>query len=94
MSAVGHRPRRSWHRLCRMLVRASMASVLCFMLQNEAQASADPWLEMADSLFVQLGEQEGTADVVATTIAQDGQGYLWEGTQNGLARWDGYRFRI
>lgn len=30
---------------------------------------------------------------VPTSFAQDGDGFLWVGTQNGLERWDGYRFR-
>ncbi|WP_338846423.1 two-component regulator propeller domain-containing protein [Massilia sp. W12] len=31
---------------------------------------------------------------VATAIAQDQEGFLWIGTQGGLARWDGYHFRV
>jgi diguanylate cyclase (GGDEF)-like protein len=27
-------------------------------------------------------------------MAQDSQGFLWVGTQGGLMRWDGYRFRL
>jgi diguanylate cyclase (GGDEF)-like protein len=30
---------------------------------------------------------------VPEALAEDGAGFLWVGTQNGLARWDGYRFR-
>lgn len=29
-----------------------------------------------------------------TSVTQDGDGFLWIGTQNGLERWDGYRFRV
>jgi ligand-binding sensor domain-containing protein/signal transduction histidine kinase len=30
---------------------------------------------------------------VPMALAQDAEGFMWIGTQNGLARWDGYRFR-
>lgn len=36
--------------------------------------------------------QEGLPQVSANAIAQDGEGYLWVGTQTGLARFDGVRF--
>ena len=29
-----------------------------------------------------------------TALTQDRQGFLWIGSQNGLIRWDGYRFRV
>jgi len=31
---------------------------------------------------------------VATALATDRDGFLWIGTQRGLARWDGYTFRV
>src|SRR3546814_3137402 len=36
--------------------------------------------------------QSGLPQVSANAIAQDGMGYLWVGTQTGLARFDGVRF--
>jgi len=36
--------------------------------------------------------QEGLPQVSANAIAQDGAGYIWVGTQTGLARFDGVRF--
>jgi len=36
--------------------------------------------------------QDGLPQVSALTIAQDRQGYIWVGTQAGLARFDGVRF--
>ncbi len=36
--------------------------------------------------------QEGLPQISALTIAQDHTGYIWVGTQNGLARFDGVRF--
>jgi diguanylate cyclase (GGDEF)-like protein len=36
--------------------------------------------------------QEGLPQISALAIAQDHTGYIWVGTQNGLARFDGVRF--
>ncbi|WP_158253613.1 two-component regulator propeller domain-containing protein [Chromobacterium alticapitis] len=48
---------------------------------------------MADAVFTHLGKEQGLPDTVVTSLAEDGAGFLWIGTQGGLARWDGYRFR-
>ncbi len=37
--------------------------------------------------------QDGLPQISAVAIAQDKQGYIWVGTQSGLARFDGVRFR-
>jgi diguanylate cyclase (GGDEF)-like protein len=47
-----------------------------------------PWALEGDRLFVPAVGSDG-----ATAMAQDKQGFLWVGTQGGLLRWDGYRFR-
>lgn len=36
--------------------------------------------------------EEGLPQISALALAQDSQGYLWVGTQAGLARFDGHRF--
>src|SRR5437773_1655854 len=46
-----------------------------------------------DLRFVHVPFGEGSAHSRVGQIAQDGQGFLWFGTQNGLQRYDGYRFR-
>ncbi|NVD73763.1 hypothetical protein HUX88_24985 [Duganella sp. BJB1802] len=43
--------------------------------------------------MLSIGAQQGLANVTITEVNQDGDGFLWVGTQGGLARWDGYRFR-
>ena len=40
----------------------------------------------------QYGQADGLANQAVTTITQDGAGYLWVGTENGLFRFDGARF--
>ncbi|HEX8602850.1 MAG TPA: two-component regulator propeller domain-containing protein [Pseudoduganella sp.] len=41
--------------------------------------------------FEQLSVQDGLPQESVLAIAQDGQGFIWFGTQGGLARYDGYR---
>lgn len=43
-------------------------------------------------LFTGLTAEQGLSQNTVYTIAQDGQGFMWFGTRNGLNRYDGYRF--
>ena len=56
-------------------------------------AAAERWAALADTVFQNYGREQGLPHPVPTSLAQDGDGFLWVGTQGGLARWDGYRFR-
>ncbi|MBC3875966.1 diguanylate cyclase [Undibacterium sp. LX15W] len=85
----------------RCLVRTSLLQLigaLCFSTSAQAIAphnptTAQPWSSMADMVFRHLSTSQGLPQFSATVVAQDGEGYIWVGTQGGLARWDGYRFR-
>ncbi len=52
------------------------------------------WSSLADITFQHLTQEQGLPNAIATAIAEDGQGFLWVGTLGGLARWDGYRFKV
>ena len=41
----------------------------------------------------QYGQEDGLANLVAQCMLQDRQGFLWVGTQSGLFRYDGSKFR-
>lgn len=56
-------------------------------------AAAERWDALADTVFQNYGRDQGLPHIVPTALAQDRQGFIWIGTQGGLARWDGYRFR-
>ncbi len=43
-------------------------------------------------LFDRFALQDGLPDNTVTALLQDRFGFLWVGTRNGLARFDGYRF--
>jgi signal transduction histidine kinase/ActR/RegA family two-component response regulator/streptogramin lyase len=43
--------------------------------------------------FKLYGHEQGLGNLVTQCLLQDRAGYLWVGTQNGLFRYDGWRFR-
>src|SRR4051812_36364606 len=53
-------------------------------------AAAARWTALADTLFTHHTDPEAGS---GTAIVQDRQGFIWLGTQSGLVRWDGYRYR-
>ncbi|MFH7041308.1 two-component regulator propeller domain-containing protein [Paucibacter sp. JuS9] len=59
-----------------------------------AQAAAQRWSQLTELSFRHLRQDDGLPNEIATAVAEDGSGYLWIGSLGGLARWDGYRFRI
>jgi diguanylate cyclase (GGDEF)-like protein len=57
-------------------------------------ADAGRWAGLADTVFEYLARDNELPNSTAPTVlAEDGEGFLWVGTQGGLARWDGYHFR-
>ena len=44
--------------------------------------------------FDHLGANSGLSDLNPTCILQDSRGFIWIGTDNGLNRYDGYKFKI
>jgi len=59
-----------------------------------AEPAAKRWSGLADITFQHLSQEQGLPNAIATAVAEDGQGFLWVGTPGGLARWDGYRFKV
>lgn len=60
---------------------------------DKAKSPSHNWNNLADMVFRHFTTQQGLPQSSATVLAQDGEGFIWVGTQGGLARWDGYRFR-
>lgn len=51
------------------------------------------WEQLVGSLFQHWAKEQGLPNTIVTALVQDKDGLLWLGTQGGLVRWDGYRFR-
>jgi len=62
------------------------------MLAGAPAFAADAWQNLADPIFVRAGLRQ-LPEAAVMTIAQDRTGFLWIGTQGGLARFDGYQLR-
>ncbi|MGQ8366023.1 ligand-binding sensor domain-containing protein [Glaciecola sp. 1036] len=71
-----------------MSYRTNLLIVACLLLFSSALFAA------ADNVrFERLGLKEGISQKSITTIFQDSKGFLWFGTQEGLNRYDGYKFK-
>jgi len=66
------------------------ASTTCliFLLLGLTYASGQ------QGMFTRYPIESGLSQSVVNCLYQDPQGFIWAGTQNGLDRFDGYRFRI
>jgi diguanylate cyclase (GGDEF)-like protein len=83
-------------------LRAGVLGLLCLVAPGApAQAAAivladGPPPDAADNAELiglrQLGAAEGLPQMTVFALAEDADGYVYAGTQDGLARWDGRRF--
>ena len=48
----------------------------------------------SEARFLKIGTAQGLPNGSVSSLVQDSRGFLWMGTQGGLARWDGYSFKI
>jgi signal transduction histidine kinase/ligand-binding sensor domain-containing protein/CheY-like chemotaxis protein/HPt (histidine-containing phosphotransfer) domain-containing protein len=82
--------------LCNKLVIAS--PLLCWAaLANQAQSvnlGLDPSKSLTEFREDVWGSDEGLPQETVPAIAQTRDGYLWAGTELGLARFDGLRFTV
>ena len=70
-----------------------MLLLLLPLLWAGGAPAAERWADLVETVFLNYGREQGLPHPVPIALAQDGDGFLWVGTQGGLARWDGYRFR-
>ena len=75
------------------MVRPFALILLSLLAVCGAPASAaSPWQRIADPVFTRTDTRE-LPEAAVMSLAQDSAGFLWVGTQGGLARYDGYHFR-
>jgi len=79
----------------RCALRLLIVALVLLTGGNAARAGeAARWTPMADIVFQRIATEGGAPNTLGPTAAvEDGDGFLWIGTQNGLVRWDGYHFR-
>ncbi len=73
----------------------AMAAMLGALSGSGRAAATDQesWADLATPVFRTYGQDDGLPHPIVTAITEDGDGFIWVGTQEGLARWDGYHFR-
>jgi signal transduction histidine kinase/ligand-binding sensor domain-containing protein/CheY-like chemotaxis protein len=81
-------------RLSFSFLRAIAATLFCLFQAVAPATAADRWEPLATPIFELIGLEQGMPHPMAMALAQDGTGFVWAGTQGGLARWDGYRMRV
>lgn len=59
-----------------------------------AFGAPERWVGLAETVFDHIDRDAGLPHDSVTALAQDAQGFLWVGTLGGLARYDGYRFKV
>jgi signal transduction histidine kinase/ligand-binding sensor domain-containing protein/DNA-binding response OmpR family regulator len=65
-----------------------------FKLQGQVLTEVNSNISVAEDLiFKRYGSADGLPDNRVRSFLQDSQGFLWVGTMNGLARYDGHSFR-
>ncbi len=78
-------------------IRAGLRRCACLLLGWAMLAfpalALDPEKPFQDYVLDTWGVEQGLPQISVLTIAQDPAGYLWFGTQAGLARFDGVRFQ-
>lgn len=84
----------AWRTVARLLLQWLLVYCVINIPSATAEALAYPrWSQLADTAFQHLTTDHGLPHLVITSLAEDGDGFLWVGSQGGLGRWDGYRFR-
>ncbi len=76
---------------CLRLLRLLSVVLLMLLLCGGAAADDSRWKGLVDPIFDRIDGRDLPHPLV-TAVAQDKEGFLWIGTQGGLARYDGYRF--
>ncbi|MEO8011768.1 MAG: two-component regulator propeller domain-containing protein, partial [Dokdonella sp.] len=71
-----------------------MGRLLAIVLALTAAAHARAAVPPAVPLFDVLGVADGLPSSVVQVVEQDHDGFLWFGTRDGLARYDGVEFRV
>ena len=74
--------------------RGLLAIAACLLFAVCAPAGANDVAGMERVRFRSYSTQQGLPQATVRAVAQGADGFLWLGTQDGLARFDGYSFRI
>ena len=81
--------------MSRMRSMLWLTLLFCVLYTSSAHAQTEADETEPETLNVTvLTVEDGLPDATIHAILQDRVGFLWVGTRNGLARYDGYGFRV
>ncbi len=72
---------------------AALIGALWLLVCAPAVGGAERWQSLTSWQFNRYTVDNGLASSALTALAQDRDGFIWIGSQSGLMRFDGYRFR-
>ena len=64
------------------------------ILSSKRQVSRRCRQSALDIRFTRLSTEDGLSQTRVSQIVQDDQGFMWFGSQYGLNRYDGYKFKV
>lgn len=73
---------------------AALCLSLSAALSSTCAVALDPAARFHDYVVDNWNIESGLPQISVLSITQDGTGYIWIGTQNGVARFDGVRFVV
>ena len=77
------------------IARAVVSTLLMALGFLAAPAAAEErWTGFTGETFQHVATESTPEVRNPTTLVQDRHGFLWIGSQDGLVRWDGYRFKL
>src|SRR5580693_3367402 len=71
-----------------MCLRHSLGACTALILTLSSSGAAQQYS------FRHYGAADGLQNLTILSLAQDGAGYIWAGSEGGLYRYDGTRFRL
>ena len=71
-----------------------VSAAACSLLALLFLGSPALWSQTPSLSFQRISLEEGLSVSTILCILQDREGFMWIGTQDGLNRYDGYRFTV
>lgn len=87
---------RRWRRLRFVCAWAAVALASPAVPARDTAPASVPgvWRDWSADGFQHVSNTDDLPKEVANAVVEDGAGFIWVGTMRGLARWDGYQFRV
>jgi ligand-binding sensor domain-containing protein len=79
---------------CLRNLRRLWIKTICLILLLNLHFSVNLYAQTDDIKFERISIEHGLSHSCVQCILQDSRGFMWVGTENGLNKYDGYRFKV